>query len=377
MNLLEDIIVLDFSQYLAGPSGALRLADLGARVIKVERPNVGDGSRKLCLKNLKIDGDSLLFHTINRNKESIELDLKSEKDIEIVKKLIKKADVLIENNRPGVMNKLGLDFESVKKINDKLVYASITGYGTKGIWSKKPGQDLLLQSMSGITFLNGNKDQDPTPFGLSIADSFTGMHAVQGILACLFRRFKTGKGGKVEVSLLESVLQIQFEVLTTFLNDGYKKPKRAENNAHAYLASPYGIYETKDGFITIAMGNISVLNEVLKNPKIEKYTKEDLYEKRDEINKLIANIIKNKTTKEWIFALEEKKYWCSEVFDWETLIKEEGFKSLDMLMTLERNNQKFQTTCCPIKVNGKRLKSEKVAPILGFDTEKIIREIEN
>lgn len=148
---LEGLVVLDFSQFLSGPSASLRMADLGARVIKIERPPDGDICRKLYISNLDLDGDSTLFHSINRNKESFSVDLKNNAEFTLVKELIKKADVLIENFRPGVMRRLGLDYENVKKINPHIIYGEITGYGHDGPWKHKPGQDLLVQSLSGIT----------------------------------------------------------------------------------------------------------------------------------------------------------------------------------------------------------------------------------
>ena len=264
MKPLEGMIVLDFSQYLAGPSAALRLADLGARVIKIERPGSGDGSRPMKLHNLESMGDSVLFQTINRNKESFCANLKSPEDMAMVKRLIARADVMIENFRPGVMKKMGLDYESVRRINPRLVYGTVTGYGTTGPWIKKPGQDLLVQSISGLAWLNGDDGQPPMPFALSLADSYTGIHLAEGIMACLLRRFTTGQGGLVEVSLLESVLDLQFEVITTYLNDGHQPPKRsAYHNAHAYLSAPYGIYGTSDGYIALAMGSVPELGGII------------------------------------------------------------------------------------------------------------------
>ena len=160
MKPLEGMIVLDFSQYLAGPSAALRLADLGARVIKIERPGSGDGSRPMKLHNLESMGDSVLFQTINRNKESFCANLKSPEDMAMVKRLIARADVMIENFRPGVMQKMGLDYESVRRINPRLVYGTVTGYGTTGPWIKKPGQDLLVQSISGLACTRPEMDPD-------------------------------------------------------------------------------------------------------------------------------------------------------------------------------------------------------------------------
>ena len=217
---LSGLLVLDFSQFLAAPSAALRLADLGATVIKIERPQVGDLCRQLYICNLELDGDSALFHTINRNKRSYAADLKRSEDLEKVKQLIARADVMIENFRPGVMQRIGLDYANVKAINPKIVYGTVTGYGTKGPWAELPGQDLLVQSRSGLVWLSGDADQGPVPMGLAIADMFTGAHLVQGILAALVRRGVNGKGALVEVSLLESIIDFQFEVLTTHLNDG-------------------------------------------------------------------------------------------------------------------------------------------------------------
>src|SRR3954447_22521797 len=175
MKPLEGLLVLDFSIFLAGPYCALRLADLGARVIKIERPNGGDLCRQLYISNLELDGDSTLFHSINRNKQSYATDLKDPADLEKLKKLIARADVFIQNFRPGIIERLGLDYEAVKTINPRIVYATISGYGKKGPWKDKPGQDLLVQSLSGLPWLTGNGDQGPVPMGLSVADMFTGM----------------------------------------------------------------------------------------------------------------------------------------------------------------------------------------------------------
>ncbi|MBD0288165.1 MAG: CoA transferase, partial [Flavisolibacter sp.] len=262
---LEGLLVVEFSQFLAGPSAGLKLADLGARVIKIERPVKGEGGRQIAVKNIFIDGSSLVFHTINRNKESYAADLKNPEDLERVKKLIAQADVMTHNFRPGVMDKIGLDYESVKKINPRIVYGIVSGYGNKGPWANKPGQDLLVQSLSGLTWLSGTKNDGPVPFGLAVADIFCGAHFTQGILAGLIKRGKTGQSVLVEVSLLESTLDLQFEVLTTYLNDGGKLPQRSavKGTAHAYLSAPYGIYQTKDGYLALAMGNLLPLMKVL------------------------------------------------------------------------------------------------------------------
>jgi len=245
---LDGLLVLDFTRVLSGPYCTMLLADMGARVIKIEQPGRGDDTRAWGPPFL--NGESAYFLSINRNKESFAADLKNAHDQKRVRELLRHADVMIQNFRPGVMEKLGFDYEAVRKLNPRLVYGEVTGYGQQGPWRNKPGQDLLLQSLSGLTWLSGDADQPPVPFGLAVVDLFAGAHLVQGILACLVRRGITGAGGKVEVSLLESILDFQFEVLTTHLNDGGQLPHRsAVNNAHAYLGAPYGIYATADGTV--------------------------------------------------------------------------------------------------------------------------------
>jgi CoA:oxalate CoA-transferase len=307
---LAGLLVLDFSQFLAGPSSALRLADLGARVIKIERPVSGDLCRRLYISDLEVDGDSTLFHSINRNKQSFSADLKHPRDLARVKRLIERADVLIQNFRPGVMQRLGLDYRTVSATNPRLVYAEVTGYGDEGPWRDKPGQDLLAQAVSGLVWLSGNSDQGPVPMGLSIVDMFAGAHLTQGILACLVRRGITGKGGLVQASLLESALDLQFEVLTTHLNDGGKLPKRAAvNNANAYLAAPYGIYATGDGFLALAMMPVPRLGELLACFALCTYTEpRTWFEQRDEIKTLLAAHLKMQPT------IAGSRFWSPPVY---------------------------------------------------------------
>jgi CoA:oxalate CoA-transferase len=375
---LDGLLVLDFSQFLAGPAAALRLADLGARVIKIERPGSGDLCRQLYISNLELDGDSTLFHSINRNKESFSADLKNPDDLARVKKLIARADVMIENFRPGVMEKIGLQYEVVKQFAPRLVYGTVTGYGTKGPWRDKPGQDLLTQSLSGLTWLSGDADQGPVPMGLAIADMFASAHLVQGILACLVRRGVSGKGGRVEVSLMESIIDYQFEVLTTHLNDGGKLPQRsAVKNAHAYLGAPYGIYQTADGFIAIAMGSVLRLGELLGCAELLSYTdNKTWFTQRDEIKSHLAKHLKTQSTAHWLAILEPADVWCSDVFTWPQLMQHEGFKVLNMTQRVARGNgASLTTTRCPIRIDGEILTSNLGAPKIGEHSEQILKEL--
>lgn len=377
MKPLEGVLVLDFCQYLAGPSAAMRLADLGARVIKVERPGTGDGSRRLALEGLWSDGDAVNFHAINRNKESVAFNTKDPDDLAKVKRLVAKADVLIEAFRPGVMDKMGLGYDAVREINPGIVYGSVSGYGTVGPWVRKPGQDLLVQSLSGLAWLNGDADQPPMPFALSLADSYTGVHLVEGILACLIRREVTGEGGHVEVSLLSSILDLQFEVITTYLNDGRRPPQRSEfHNAHAYLAAPYGIYETSDGYIALAMGSVSRIGELIGSPEVAARTDEsEWFTKRDEIKREIASTLESDTTAHWLSILEPAGVWCSDVYTWEKLMASDAFKALDFIQNVAREeDDELLTTRCPISFVGEERAPSRPSPRLGADTARVIAE---
>ena len=366
--LLKDIIVIDFSQFLSGPSASLRLADLGAHVIKIEKPGTGDICRQLYVSDVRIEGESTIFHAINRNKQSYAADLKNEKDLQQIKALLQHADVMIHNFRPGVMQRLGLDYEQVQKINPKIVYAAVSGYGTEGPWKDLPGQDLLLQGVSGMMWHSGDRSDPPTPMGVAVVDILAGTHLTQGILAALYRRGISGKGGLVEVSMLESALDFQFEALTCFYNDGEQVPERsAVHNAHAYVGAPYGIYSTSDAYLTLAMTSIPHLGRLIDCPALEVFTDAaSWFTERDKIKEILAAHLVQQTTAHWLHILEQADVWCAPVYNYETFRATEGYQALRMEHEVQTaNGLTITTTRCPIRVDGQILTSDKGAPLLG------------
>lgn len=377
---LRGLLVVDMSQFLAGPYCSLRLQDLGARVIKIERPDGGDLSRQLYLSDTRIDGDSTIFHAINRGKESLSLNLKDAGDLSALRSLLTRADVLIQNFRPGVIERLGLDYASAQLINPRLVYASISGYGAGGEWGGTPGQDLLAQARSGIMWLNGDAGQGPVPIGLPVADMLAGANAAQGILAALVRRGVTGKGGLVETSLLEALVDLQFEVLTTHLNDGLRPPVRSSSrSAHAYLAAPYGVYELTDGFIAIAMTPLTKLAALLEIEALYAYSDvaEQWFVARDTIKGLVAARLRSKTVAEVLAVLEPADIWCAQVLDWHQLMESDSFRRLDMLQTVGRvAGAPVHTTRSPIRIDGQRARSHRSAPHIGEHGDAIRREFD-
>ena len=377
MNLLEDILVLDFSQFLSGPSASLRLADMGARVIKIEKPGEGDICRDLYVSNVDIEGESTIFHAINRNKESYVTDLKNVDDLEKIKALIKKADVVMHNFRPGVMQRLGLDYDIVRKLNPTIVYAEISGYGDDSPWRNLPGQDLLLQAVSGLTWLSNNEQEMPTPMGVAVVDILAGAHTVQGVLAALYQRGVKNTSALVQISMFESILDFQFEVLTCFYNDGEELPQRSRiNNAHAYISAPYGIYKTTDGYLALAMGDIQQLATLLSCEGLKAFTnKKDWFTKRDEIKIVLADHLHGRSTAYWLQILQPADIWCAPVYDYEKLRRQEGYKALNMEMEVKTGSGiSLTTTRCPIKVDGQYLVSPVGAPFLGEHTQEINSE---
>ena len=377
---LDGILVLDFSQFLAGPVSAMRLADLGARVIKIERPGTGDIGRTLAFAGLESDGDTLSFHIMNRNKESFAADLKNSDGLREVWELVKKADVIIQNFRPGVIERLGLGYEDVKKVNPKIIYASATGYGAEGPFKGRPGQDLLAQSISGLPWLNGRAGDPPIPVGLAVADIFTSTHLASGVIALLLRRERTGHGGLVESSLLESMLDLQFELLSANLFDPDVIVKRgAGNSAHAFLPAPYGLYKTQDGYLAIAMTPIPALGALLGVDLSQYENPKSWWSHQEEIMKVLSTQLATSTTEDWLAILDAADIWCAPVLTLPELVSHEGFAAIDMVQETVRTGSdgstvSIPTTRSPVRIDGKTIKHRKGAPHVGEDTEKIRAE---
>ncbi|MBV7396752.1 CaiB/BaiF CoA transferase family protein [Mameliella sediminis] len=374
---LDGLVVVDFSQFLSGPLCGLKLADLGARVIKVERPGVGDLCRNLYLSDTDIDGDNSLFHAINRNKESITADLRDPKDRAALTALIRGADVMIQNFRPGVIERQGFGYETVREINPRIIYGSISGYGEEGPWKDLPGQDLLAQARSGLLWLTGSADHAPMPMGLAVADMLAGNALAQGILAALVGRGIHGRGAHVQTSLLEAMIDFQFEVLSTHLNDGHRLPQRsAVNGAHAYLGAPYGVYQTRDGFIALAMTpSLKVLADLLQVSGLDHWYDDPkaAMADRDTIKAILAAQLRTRDTADWLAVLQPADIWCSEVLDWADLRQTEAYRLLDLEQTIIRNGSvRLETLRSPIRMNGATLKSDRAAPELGQDTQAVL-----
>lgn len=372
---LEGFLVLDFSQFLAGPMAAMRLGDMGARVIKIERPPAGDIGRGLAFGGIVEDGDTLSFHITNRNKESYAADLKDSEDLDKVKALVEKADVIVQNFRPGVMERLGLGYEEVKKLNPTIVYGSITGYGAEGPFSKRPGQDLLAQSISGLPWLNGSGENPPIPVGIALADIITSIHLAHGITAALLKRERTGSGSHVETSLLESMLDLQFELISAHLNDPSVLVTRgAKHSAHAFLQAPYGTYPTADGFIALAMGSVPHLGTLIGLAALSEYEDPDTWwSEQPAITALLAEHLSTETTGHWLTLLDAADFWCAPVLTLPELVAHDGFAAIKMDQEFTRQSPRgeqvtLKTTRAPVRFDGEPLRASRGAPRVGEHT---------
>lgn len=379
---LEGFLVLDFSQFLAGPVAAMRLADLGARVIKIERPGIGDIGRQLAFAGLSVDGDTLSFQIMNRGKESYAADLKAAEDLAAVRELVARADVLIQNFRPGVMERLGLDYESVRPLNPRLVYGSVSGYGPDGPWRDIPGQDLLAQSISGLPWLNGSRNQGPVPVGLSVADLLASCHLAEGVTALLLRRERTGVGGLVETSLLEAMLDLQFELLSAHLNNPAVVVERGgPHGANAFLAAPYGVYPTADGYLALAMNPVPRVGQLIGLHALEAFADPDTWwTERERIEDLLAAHLASRPTQDWLDMLQPADVWCAPVLTLPELVAHEGFQALGMDQEVRRPAQdggeaRLRTTRSPLRIDHAILRDDRGAPRLGEHTAAINSEL--
>ncbi|WP_096086320.1 CaiB/BaiF CoA transferase family protein [Agaribacterium haliotis] len=370
-KLLDGLTILDFTQFLSGPAATLRLADLGARVIKVEHFENGDLSRSIYVSHFNVASESAFFQAINRGKESLKANLKDVEDLALVKRIAAKADVVVHNFRPGVMQRLGLSFDELKQVNDKLIYAEISGYGAEGPWAEKPGQDLLLQAVSGLTSLSGSDSDGAVPMGLAIADYLAGNQLVQGILASLLGDEAT----LVQVSMLEAILDFQFEPLTLFYQDGELPVRGEQNSAHSLVGAPYGLYQCANGYIALAMGAVPKLGELLGCDPLLEYTDSSRwFAERDQIKKILADHLVSNTCEHWLGILEPADIWCAQVMNWQQLLAHDGFKVLDMLQEVVGSAGSYQTTRCPIRFDDQLIKNSVAAPVLGEHSDQIRSE---
>ena len=373
---LDKLIVIDLTRVLAGPYATMVLSDLGARVIKVESPE-GDDSRKF---GPFIKGSSTYFSSLNRNKESIVLNLKIKEQKEIFLKLLSNADVLVENYRPGVLSKLGLSPNSLMKKFPKLIIASCSGFGQNGPWKKKPAYDVIVQALGGIMSLTGYENTEPVRVGSSIGDITAGLFTVIGIQAALYHRNYTNKGKHIDISMLDCQIAILENAISRF--DSEKKIPKKLGSRHPSI-SPFEAYKCKDDYIVIAAGNDNLFkklcvclnaNHLIENNNFKKNNKR--LKNADKLKNIIEKILKKHNSLYWIRKLEKSGVPVGKVNNIKEAINLKQIKSRNMIVKVKKDNViKLKVAGNPIKISGfKDSLYRNEAPKINADRKKILED---
>jgi crotonobetainyl-CoA:carnitine CoA-transferase CaiB-like acyl-CoA transferase len=373
---LDGITVLDCTQMLAGPLAGLRLGDLGADVLKIEAPGSGEFNRTHGFEDITAAGEMTTFLALNRNKRSVVLNLKTPDGLAVMHDLVAQADVLIQNFRVGTADRIGIGYERLHEINPRLIYCAITGYGSTGPYRNRAGQDLVLQGYSGSMWSVGKIGDPPLPSALWAADVMSGYQALVGVLAALHARDATGGGQYVEVDMLSSVLDAQLQELVTYLNSGRQPTRMTEPSAHALIPAPYGVYETRDGWLTMAMCYLPDLGEALDDDWLKtlvRYNDGALH--RDEIYARIRPRFSERTTAEWLEILERCGVWAGPVYDYAELERDPHVVATEMFTDQPQGGGvTVRTLRPPLSMSATPLAIRRGAPPLGAHTAEVLTE---
>ena len=377
IDFLNGIRIVSFTHFLFGPMGTQALADLGADVINVE-PLGGSWQRSWGGEDDKmVDGQSVLLLSVDRNKRSIAIDLKSPKGLEIARKIIASADVLATNYRPGVLDKLGLGYEALKKDNPGLIYAAATGYGPDGPYVNRPGQDLLVQAMSGLATITGTRESGPRPVGVSAVDHHGAALLAMSIVTALFRRERTGEGCRVDVNLLSAAINLQMETFVCYLNGPRPESVASPNWIGGWMyAAPYGIYATADGHLAISLGKLKMLGEALSSPQVVAFDEADNYKRREEVAECVANVVATKSTAEWEEILEKHNIWHAPVNDYAAVADDPQVRHNGCFVTIPgATGTPITLVTHPIRYNGEAPEVRLPPQPLGAQTAEILEEM--
>jgi len=338
LALLHGVRIVGFTQWLFGPAAAQYLCDMGADVIKVEPPGHGSWERSWSGGNTFLNGVSACFLLTHRNVRSLALDLKQPVAQDAALRLAASADVLIENYRPGVMERFGLDYERVRQVKPDIIYASASGYGGgDGPYRQLPGQDLLIQALSGLIWVGGQDGQVPRPAGAAVVDQHAGLLLAAGILGALLHRERTGEGQKGQGTMMEAGLDLQLEPIVYYLNGG-RVQRPATPIGSAFHQAPYGVYETRTGHIVLSLNPMKSASSALGDPpSLAEFveTDEPTMTHRDEIYRAIAALIRDRERDEVIGQLRQHGVWCAPVLDYAGMLADPGVRHLDPFQELE------------------------------------------
>lgn len=382
---LDGFRVLDLSRILAGPWASQMLADLGAEVIKVERPQQGDDTRAWVppyMPGAKGDAttESAYFHGANRGKRSISIDMSTEQGQSIIRKLAMVSDVLIENFKVGGLKKYGLDYASLKRINPKLVYCSITGFGQTGPYAQRAGYDFMIQAMGGLMSVTGTPEGEPMKVGVALVDVMTGLYAANAIQAALIHQLKTGDGQYIDLALLDVQVATLANQAMNFLASG-NNPQRL-GNAHPNIV-PYQAFQTNDGFIILAIGNDAQFSRFCELTPAQTLATDERYQKnasrvknRGSLIPLIVDIMQSQNTDWWLDHLNQRGIPCGPINNLDQVFSDPQVQFRNMQLELDHPTVgKVASVKNPINLSETPLEYDRCAPTLGQHTDEVLSQI--
>ncbi len=376
MGILSGYRVLDCSIAMAGPFAAQRLGDLGADVIKLE-PVDGEWQRHVAAGGARGRRINVSFLSLNRNKRSLAIDLKAPEGKAILLQLVRDADVFLQNYRPGVAQRLGIDYESLLAVNPRLVYVSMSGYGETGPYVNRPGQDLVLQGMSGAMLSACRADQPPTPAGQYLVDAVTAYTAFEGALAALLHRERTGEGQKVEVNMLDAITTLQMQELSVFTVAGKPQQRSAEPHAHVYIRAPYGAFATSDGHIIVAFPPLRKFGALIDEPSFATMDDEvDTWTRRDEIFARTRERLKLRSTAEWLDLFARNDIWAGPVYGYADLVDDPQIRHNGTFVEYEHLTEgRVKTPGFPVRFSRTPATVARGAPLAGEHTREVLRAL--
>lgn len=375
MGILSGYRVLDCSIAMAGPFAAQRLGDLGADVIKVE-PVTGEWQRHASAGGARGNRINVSFLSLNRNKRSLAVDLKAAEGKAILLEMVKSADVFIQNYRPGVAKRLGVDYDTLSAINPRLIYVSMSGYGESGPYVDRPGQDLLLQALSGAMLSTGRAGDPPQPAGQFLADAVTAYTAFEGALAALLHRERTGEGQLVQVNMLDAVTAVQMQEISVHSIGGKPQARSAEPHAHSYIRAPYGVFETADSHIVVAFASLDSFGKLIGEPGFAGMDDEtDSWTHRDMIFARTRDALKAKTTAEWLDILLPAGVWAGPVHGYAELLEDPQVKHNGTFIEYDHPSEgRIKAPGFPIRFSKSPAALERGAPQVGEHSREILAE---
>ena len=374
-RILEGYRVLDCSIAMAGPFAAQRLGDLGADVVKVE-PVTGEWQRHAAAGGAQGNQINVSFLSLNRNKRSLAVDLKADAGKQVLLRMVETADVFLQNYRPGVAERLGVDYATLSAINPRLVYVSMSGYGEDGPDVDQPGQDLLLQARSGAMLSTGRHGEPPQPAGQYLVDAVTASTAFEAVLAALLHRERTGEGQLVKVNMLDAITTLQMQELSVFVAGKVPQQRSAEPHAHVYIRAPYGTFKTADGFLALAMPDLPTLGKVIDEPAFAEMSSEvHGWTHRDEVHRRTADRLVLRTTAEWLAALGAAGIWCGPVQDYAALVEDPQIKHNGTFVEYDHPTEgRVTTPGFPYAFSRTPASIERGAPLVGEHTGELLAE---